>query len=309
MSPFSQMNLGVRERPTASRPWAHGPMLKPLLKEPLLHFLLIAVAIFAVHGLLGDDAEERTDSIVVTAPKIEQMATLFAKTWQRPPTADELKGLIDDHVKEEIFVRQAIELGLDKDDTVVRRRLRQKMEFLNDADAEAEDATEVELQAYLAANPDAFRVDGMLAFQQVFLNPQRRGDAIDQNAASVLEALLADPAADPSPLGDPTLLPPGLPLSGAASIGQTFGFDFAEALGKAPVGHWTGPVTSTFGLHLVRVTERVQGRTPALDEVREAVAREWTNARRKELEYEHLAELLKGYQVTIESPDGTEASQ
>lgn len=295
--------------PSRPVPWTHRLMLKPLLKEPLLHFLLIALAIFAVHGLVGADAEKKTDSIVVTAPKIEQMASLFAKTWQRPPTADELKGLIDDHVKEEILVRQALEIGLDKDDTVVRRRLRQKMEFLNNADAEALEATEVELQAYLAANPGAFRVDGMLAFQQVFLNPQRRGEAIDQNAASVLEALLADPAADPSPLGDPTLLPPGLPLSGAASIGQTFGFDFAEALGKAPVGHWTGPVTSTFGLHLVRVTERVQGRTPTLDEVREAVAREWTNARRKELEDKHLAELLKGYKVTIESPDGMEASQ
>jgi hypothetical protein len=284
-------------------------MLKPLLKEPLLHFLLIALAIFAVHGLFGDDADEKTDNIVVTAPKIEQMATLFARTWHRSPTPEELKGLIDDHVKEEILVRQALELGLDKDDTVVRRRLRQKMEFLSAADAEELEATEAELQAYLTANPDLFRVDGMLAFQQVFLNPQRRGDTIDQDTASVLEALLADPAADPSQLGDPTLLPPGLPLSGKASIGQTFGGDFADELNKAPLGQWTGPITSTFGLHLVRVTERVPGKTPRLDEVRDAVAREWTNARRKELEDRRLAELLKGYQVTIESPDGTEASQ
>lgn len=283
-------------------------MLKTLLKEPLLHFLILALAIFAVHGLVAG-ADEKTDSIVVTAPKIEQMATLFAKTWQRPPTADELKGLIDDHVKEEILVRQALALGLDRDDTVVRRRLRQKMEFLNSADAEALEATDAELQAYLNANPDTFSVEGMQAFEQVFLNPQQRGDSIDQDAASVLEALLADPEIDRSGLGDPTLLPPDLPLSTTTQISQTFGAEFAEALSKVPPGPWTGPVASTYGQHLVRVTERVQGRTPVLDEVREAVAREWTNARRQQLEDARMAELLKGYQVTIESPAAREASQ
>ncbi|MEP9388592.1 peptidylprolyl isomerase [Mesorhizobium sp. KR9-304] len=283
-------------------------MLKSLLKEPLLHFLLLALAIFAVHGLVSD-VDEKTDSIVVTAPKIEQMATLFAKTWQRSPTPEELKGLIDDHVKEEILVRQALALGLDKDDTVVRRRLRQKMEFLNAAEAEALEATDAELQAYLDANPDAFRIDGALAFQQVFVNPQRRGQATGQDAASILEVLLSDPEIDRSGLGDPTLLPPDLPLSTTTQISQTFGAEFAEALSKVPPGPWTGPVASTYGQHLVRVTERLQGRTPVLDEVREAVAREWTNARRQELEDARLAELLKGYSVTIESPAGMEAPE
>lgn len=284
-------------------------MLKSLLKEPLLHFLLLALAIFAVHGPVGAGADEKTDNIVVTAPKIEQMATLFSKTWQRLPTPEELKGLIDDHVKEEILVRRALALGLDRDDTVVRRRLRQKMEFLNAAEAEAHVPTDAELQAYLDTNPDAFRIDGALAFQQVFINPQRRGEVAGQDAASILEALLADPEIDRSGLGDPTLLPPDLPLSTATEIGQTFGADFAEALSKAPPGQWTGPVLSTFGQHLVRVTERVQGRTPPLDQVREAVAREWTNTRRQELEDARLAELLKGYSVIIESPAGQEAGQ
>lgn len=276
-------------------------MLKSLLKEPLVHFLLVALAIFAVHGLFRDDAGGKGDSIVVTTPKIEQMVGLFVKTWQRPPTPEELKGLIDDYVKEEILVRQALELGLDRDDTVVRRRLRQKMEFLNDAEAEALEATDAELRAYLEANPDAFRIDGMLAFQQVFINPQRRGDAIGQDAASILEVLLSNPEIDHLELGDPTLLPPDLPLSTTAQIGQTFGTDFAEALSKAPSGQWMGPIVSSFGQHIVRVTERVQGRTPSLDEVREVVTREWKNTRRRELDDARMAELLKGYTVTIES--------
>lgn len=277
-------------------------LLKRVLREPLVHFLALALLIFAGYGLLGVDTEDKPDSIVVTAPKIEQMATVFAKTWQRPPTAEELKGLIDDHVKEEILVRQALELGLDRDDTVVRRRLRQKMEFLNTADAEALTATDAELDAYLKANAATFEIDPLLAFQQVFLNPQRRGDRIAEDAASVLTALLTNPATDRSLLGDPTLLPPDLPLSDKTSIGQTFGAEFVEELDKAPLGQWTGPVASGFGLHLIRVSERVPGRVPALDEVRDAVAREWTNAKRAELDRQRFAELLKRYVVSIESP-------
>jgi hypothetical protein len=280
--------------------------LKRVLREPLVHFLLLALLIFAGYGLLGADTDDKPDSIVVTAPKIEQMATVFTKTWQRPPTAEELKGLIDDHVKEEILVRQALELGLDRDDTVVRRRLRQKMEFLNATDAESLTATDAELAAYLKANAATFEIDPMLAFQQVFLNLQRRGDTIAQEAASVLEVLLTNPATDRALLGDPTLLPPDLPLSGKTSIVQTFGAEFVEELDKAPLGQWTGPVNSGFGLHLVRVTERVPGRVPTLDEVRDAVAREWTNAKRRDLEDQRVAELLKRYVVRIESPAGAE---
>ncbi|PKA45564.1 hypothetical protein CWR43_00520 [Rhizobium sullae] len=277
------------------------------MKEPLVHFLALALLIFAGYGLLGADTDDKPDSIVVTAPKIEQMAAVFTKTWQRPPTADELKGLIDDHVKEEILVRQALELRLDRDDTVVRRRLRQKMEFLNAADAESLTATDAELDAYLNANAAVFEIDPMLAFQQVFLNPQRHGATITIDAASVLEVLLTDPAKDHALLGDPTLLPPDLPLSGETSIAQTFGTEFVEELDKAPLSQWTGPVTSSFGLHLIWVSERVPGRVPALDEIREAVAREWTNAKRKELEDQRFAELLKRYVVRIESPVGAEA--
>ncbi|WP_348647198.1 peptidylprolyl isomerase [Rhizobium leguminosarum] len=281
-------------------------LLKRVLMEPLVHFMALALLIFAGYGLLGPDTDDKPDTIVVTAPKIEQMATVFTKTWQRPPTAEELKGLIDDHVKEEILVRQALELGLDRDDTVVRRRLRQKMEFLNAADAETLTATDAELDAYLKANAATFEIDPMLAFQQVFLNPQRRDDTIAQDAASVLEALLTNPATDRALFGDPTLLPPDLPLSSKTSIGQTFGAEFVEELDKAPLGQWTGPVASGYGLHLIRVSDRLPGRVPALDVVRDVVAREWTNAKRKELEDQRFAELLKRYVVSIESPAGAE---
>jgi hypothetical protein len=279
-------------------------MLKRLLKEPLTHFIAIAIAIFVGYAVFNPAETERPDRIVVTGPKIEQLAGLFARTWQRPPTIAELKGLIDDYVKEEIYYREALALGLDKDDTVIRRRLRLKMEFLSNAEVEGLTPTDTELDAYLRANPGKFEVDSMIAFQQVYLNPERRGDRIDQDAASILKVLLANPPADPATLGDATLLPDELPSTSQTSIGGMFGEEFAEALNQVGTGSWTGPIKSTFGLHIVRVMEHNSGRIPALDEVRDIVAREWAYDKRNALQDARLNELLKRYKVIIEnSPD------
>ncbi len=276
-------------------------MLNRLIREPLFHFLVFALVIFAAYGVLGPTDSRQPDSIVVTAPKIEQLAAIFAKTWQRPPTDAELKGLIDDYVKEEIYVREALALGLDKDDTVIRRRLRLKMEFMNDSSVDTLVPTDADLDAYLKLHADEFAVEPMTAFLQVFLNPQQRGAKIDQDATSILDTLHANPAADPATLGDATLLPSKLPLSSKASIAQTFGADLAEAADKATPGTWSGPVKSTFGLHLIYVTEHTAGRVPKLAEVHEGVARDWSNQKRKAAEEQRLTELLKRYKVTIEA--------
>jgi hypothetical protein len=283
-------------------------MLRRLLKEPLVHFLALALAVFAIYGIVNTSEAEKPDRIVITGPKIEQIAGLFAKAWQRPPTIAELKDFIDDYVKEEILVREALALGLDKDDTVIRRRLRLKMEFLSDAESEALSPTDAELEAYLRANSGKFEIDPKIAFRQIYLNPARRGGKLDQDAASIIEVLLSN-AADPSALGDSTLLPSELPVTSKTAIGEIFGREFAEALRNATPGQWTGPVKSAFGFHIVRVTEYRAGRIPALDEVRGAVAREWANEKRKARQDAHFNELLKRYQVTIESVPGTAASR
>ena len=281
-------------------------VLKTLGKEPLFHFLALALAIFLIYGALNRSEAQRPGEIVVTPTKIEQLAGLFAKTWQRAPAVAELKGLIDDYVKEEIYYREALALGLDKDDTVIRRRLRLKMEFLGNAEAEALAPTDAELEAYMKANPSKFEIDPKLAFQQIFLNPERRGDRIDQDVASILEALRSNPSADPATFGDATLLPSDLALTSKTSIAQTFGADFAEAAIKATTDVWMGPIKSSFGVHLVRVSDHEPGRVPTLAEARDAVAREWSNEKRKALEEQRLAELLKRYRITIEGrPEGT----
>lgn len=284
-------------------------LLKRLLTEPLFHFLALALVIFAGYSILAPTGPEKPDSIVVTAPKIEQLASVFAKTMQRQPSVDELKGLIDDYVKEEIYAREALALGLDKDDTVIRRRLRLKMEFMNDAAVDALTPTDADLEAYLNAHPAAFEADPMIAFKQIFLNPERRGDRIDQDTASVLEDLRMLGSADPATLGDTTLLPYELPLTSKSSISQIFGPEFTVAIFNLDPGRWAGPIKSAFGLHIVHVSERKAGHLPLLSEIRAAVVHEWSDAKRKELEEDRFNDLLKRYRVTIEMPSEAGTNQ
>jgi hypothetical protein len=285
-------------------------MFGRLLKEPLVHFLAFALIVFAAYHILAPSADGgRSGRIVVTAAKVEQIAARFAQIWQRPPSTVELKGLIDEEVKEEIYVREALALGLDKDDTLIRRRLRQKMELLSDAGADARSPTDAELEAYLKSHPETFAVDPAISFQQIFLNPQRQGPAIEQTADSILKSLTANPEIEATTLGDPSLLPAEMPLTSLKSIGHMFGSEFADAIGEAKAGVWIGPIASGFGLHIVRVSERQEGRVPALTEVRDAVLREWSNDKRKQLESERLAALLSRYEVTVEGVPAAGAKQ
>jgi PPIC-type PPIASE domain len=284
-------------------------LLRRLLREPFVHFAALALLIFAVYAVLSPSAQQApAGSIVVSSGKIEQMAAIFARTWQRPPSPEELKGLIDDYVTEEIYVREALALGLDQDDTVIRRRLRQKMEFMTSADVDALTPTDAELQTYLDAHPDAFSEARQVAFQQVYLNPDRHHKTMDQDAAALLETLQGDPEADTSVLGDASLLPYELPLTSIGSIDRIFGPEVAAFVSQAEPGVWTGPVASPYGLHVIRVTIKSPGRLPALVEIRDAVLREWSNAKRQDLEAARLAELLGRYDIKIDDGSAKEAS-
>ena len=275
-------------------------MVRKVLREPLVHFLVLALLIFVAYGVLNRSDTLAPERIVITQAKIEQIAGLFARTWQRPPTSVELKGLIDDYVREEIYYREALKLGLETDDTVIRRRLRQKMEFLSDAANETPKPTEAELAEYLNAHAAKFAVEPAVAFRQIYFNPERRGDKTRDDAATALETLRSDASLEPASVGDATLLPSELPLTSKASISQTFGAQFAEEVAKAPPDNWIGPIKSTFGLHLVRVQKARPGRMPALAEVRGAVERDWSSEKRQALADRRFNELLKQYDIAVE---------
>jgi len=280
-------------------------MITRIIREPLLHFLVLAGLIFATYGLLSS-RHAVEDGIVVSQARIAQLSTIFERTWQRPPTSQELKALIDSFVKEEIYVREALRLGIDKDDTVIRRRLQMKMEFLDGSEADARQATDAELKAYLDAHADQFREPPRIALEQVYIDAHKRGPQAQNDAAALLDALRKD--ASFSTGGDPTLLPPAMPLSERQEIAGLFGDDFAAAISSLPAGEWQGPVVSTFGLHLVRVTDKVPGRQPPLSDIRAQVEREWRNSLKGDLARQRLDELLKRYPVTIEPAAGTAAT-
>jgi hypothetical protein len=283
-------------------------MLRRLLDEPLAHFLALALAIFAAYAVLNPTEPKRPDRIIVTQAKIQQLAHFFTMSSRRLPTAEEIKGLTDEYIKEEIYYREALALGLDKEDTLIRRRLRLRMELLSQIEAEGFVPTEAELAEHLQANLSKFESEPMMALRQVYLNPERRGSTINQDIISLLAKLRDSETAEPNMLGDATLLPSELPLTAKSSIGQVFGPEFADKLDHEATDQWFGPIRSSFGLHIVRITERRPGQIPNLSEVRSAVAREWSNAKRNVIEEARFQNLLQRYQVSIERPPNVKSA-
>ncbi|HWN95127.1 MAG TPA: peptidylprolyl isomerase [Methylomirabilota bacterium] len=281
--------------------------MKKILREPLLHFLLLGAAIFAAYSLVSKRNSDEPGKIVVTQGQVAAIAEGFTRTWQRPPTREELEGLIRDRVQEEVYCREAMALGLDRDDTIIRRRLRQKLEFLTDDVAALAEPTDEELSAYLKARADTFRVQRQFTFSHVYLNPERRGQNLSRDIRQLLAQLQqAGEKADVAELGDSFLLEHKFQSLPASEIVKVFGEKFAAKLGELSPGQWQGPVESGYGVHLVLVSERTEGRVPALTEVRDAVRREWANARRLESNEKFYQELLKRYVVTIERPKPAE---
>ena len=263
--------------------------MKSFLREPLVHFLALGAALFVYFQWSGGSAG--SSRIVLTPGQIDHLAAGFSKVWQRPPTEAELKGLIDDWVREEIAVREATAAGLDRDDTIVRRRLRQKLEFVAEDVVTAVPPTDAELQGWLDAHADSFRHEPETAFRQVFFRDEARARAV---LASVR------PGAAPRDSGDATLLPPEMERSARAVVASVFGPEFAAAVESLPEGVWSGPIASSYGWHLILVHERVGGSLPALSEVRAAVEREFLADRRVRQLDAMYQRLLGKYTVVIE---------
>jgi hypothetical protein len=274
----------------------------PLLREPLLHFLVLGAALFGLFSLVDKKDAEAPAKIIVSASRIVSLADGFARTWRRPPTEQELQGLVEDHIRDEIFYREGRAAGLDRDDVVIRRRVRQKMEFLAEDMAAAEPDDE-QLAAYLASHQDRFRTEDRLTFRHVFLSATRRGDALDDDARQIADTLVrASAPEDTATLGDPFLLGEEFRAMSQSDVTRTFGEGFAKRLSAMAPGGWQGPIPSGFGVHFVFVDERAKGSLPPLASVREAVQREWLNARRIEAEQKLYRTLRERYQIVVEAP-------
>ena len=279
--------------------------MKRLLREPLIQFLILGGALFGLHAAFAGREPEPPGKIVVTAAQVASQRETFARTWQRPPTQEELKGLVEDYVREEVYYREGKALGVDRDDIVIRRRIRQKMEFFAE-DMAAAEPTDGELEAYLAAHPERFRTEESLSFRHVFLNA-KRGNAVVADADGLAKSLAhADPA-DPALPGDGFLLGSEFNSVRRRDVARDFGEPFAERLFSLDEGRWQGPLSSPFGLHFILVTERSEGGMPPLAAVRAAVEREWANARRVGKLETFYGTLRDRYEIVVEAlpePEG-----
>jgi hypothetical protein len=271
-------------------------MLQRLLRDPLVHFLAIGLLLFLLYALVAprDTGEDR---IVITAALIEDLRTQHEKVWSRPPTDEELRQLVDARVTDEILYREGLSLGLERDDPVIKRRVRQKYELVAE-EAETVEPTEADLAAYLAAHPERFRRPPIVTFTQVIVPTDGSRADVDARVAAARTAL--ERGAAPDSVGQPTLLPARTERQPLDLVGRGFGEEFAAALAALPVGQWQGPVTSGYGVHVVRVDERTDSELPLLSEIRADVQREWEVNQRREARAARLAELRKRYQVVIE---------
>jgi hypothetical protein len=278
-------------------------MSRKILREPLVHFLILGALLLLASNLVNKRTGGDTRKIVVTQGQIEHLEDTFTSVHQRPPNEAELTGLIRDYVHEEVYYREAVALGLDRDDEPIRQRLRTKMEFISEDVAAQTEPTEEQLRFYLNGYPDKFRVDRRFTFSQIYLDPARRGRRLNADAQQMLAKLNKLGAeADLSKIGDPFLLEPSSQDVSARGVARDFGEAFATALGELPVGKWQGPVESGLGMHLVYISKRTDGRIPSLDEVRDVVRREWANDYRIEANEKFYGGLLQRYTVTVELP-------
>jgi hypothetical protein len=269
-----------------------------LVREPLVHFLTIGVVLFVAFELRQEDSGETENLILISGGQVEQFSAQFQRTRLRPPTETELAGLIEGYVRDEVYYREARAMGLDLNDGIVRQRMRLKLEFLlEDLTTEAAPDDE-QLVQFMQEHPERFLIEPQVAFIQVYLNPDKHQD-VAADAKQTLTRLIG--GASPETEGDGSLVEQEFTLSSQYKIRNSFGETFAKEIVTLDPGGWTGPIFSGYGAHLVRVSEKREGRFPELSEVRDEVERDYLAQRRQEMKDLTYGKLREGYEVVVET--------
>ena len=277
--------------------------MKRWLSEPLIHFLLLGALIFFAYSALAPD-EGRDDEarIVVSQGQQEHLVTAFSRTWQRPPTQEEFNGLVDDWIREEIAYREGLAMGLDTGDLIIRRRLRQKLELLAEDVISLDEPTDEVLQAYLDENTGDYRLEPRYSLRQIYFSTDYRGEDTAADAEALLEQLRAGEVDDSDwqSLGDRIALPAESRDARVSALAARFGDSFAESLADPETGAWQGPVQSGFGLHLVYIDGKDEGRALSLDEARNEVLRDFEARRLRESVTALYERLRERYEILVE---------
>jgi parvulin-like peptidyl-prolyl isomerase len=270
------------------------------LKEPLLHFFLIGAAIFALNAWRekARPAETSTPRIEVTAAVIERLRAAFERQFGKAPDEAELRAQVTAHIREEVYCREALALGLDRDDTIVRRRLAQKMEFLTGDIADAAQPGEAVVREFFEKHAARYAKAGRVNFRHVYFSNEKHGADTEALAREALAAVKK--GANDESFGDPFLHGYQFAEREQDDVIAAFGAEFAKGLAVQPAGEWSGPVASSYGLHLVRVEARTEPRPVKLEEVRDVVLRDFNEERRTRANHEVFEKLRQQYDVAVD---------
>lgn len=270
--------------------------MKTLLREPLLHFVLIGAAVFAFYAWAGARADKTERTIHISAAEMERMAALYTSEAGTLPSAQDVQAMLASYVRDIALAREARRLGLDKDDTIIERRLAQKMSFMISDLETTPKASEAELRAHYAAHADRFERPGHISFRHVFI---AQGSGTDTE--SLLAALNAASPPDWKSLGDPFMMQREYGDLPPREITRIFGQEFTRALTQMKAQHkWTGPVSSAFGQHLIWLSQNDPPSLPPFDEVRAAVEADWQDEARRRANEEAITDIVARYDVIIE---------
>jgi hypothetical protein len=270
--------------------------IRNFIREPVVLFFLLGALIFILYTRATGYIDHKNRQIHVSQVQIALLAESFQKTWNRSPTADELRAQIDNSIMDEIFFKEAVAMGLDKSDLAVKRRLRQIMEMMMD-DYATTIPTENQLREYLSANPEKFRQDSRISFRQIYFPVEDKEGAIQ-----LLSRLQQGMPVDDNYSGGLLLIPDRFENESEREIERSFGNVFTREVFRLETGDWQGPVESSYGWHLAKVSERMEGEVPDLNQIWDLVEREWSVERKKEIKEQQYKVMRDQYRITIEEP-------
>lgn len=278
---------------------------KRALREPLVHFLLIGLALFVVYALLNRGQSGNVNhQIVISLDDVRQLDISFVSQWHRQPTQEEFTGLIEGFIRQEILYREGLAMGLDRDDTIVKRRMAQKMEFLSEDVTAAHEPSTQELQNWYAKNSQKFALPDRATFRHLFFSFDRRGQRAQSDAAAAFEKIARQPEDSPAAvaLADPFMFQDYYGDRGPDQLAKEFGPSFALGLFQLKPGSWQGPIESGYGWHLVWIESVVPGRVPAFEEVEPDVKTAWLAAQKADAWRKAYAEMRAKYEVVVPQP-------
>lgn len=287
--------------------------MKRLLHEPLLHFLLIGAVLFAVNGYMqrGRGGVESSKQIQLTVDDLGQLVLLFQSQWRREPSTEELSRLVEEKIKEEVLYREALAMGLDKDDTIVKRRMAQKLQFLAEDVAAAHEPTMDEIKAWFAKNSDKFAMPSRYSFRHLYLSPDKRGPNAHDDAAKALTRIAGQPEDSKltASLGDQFMFQDYYGDRTPEALAKEFGPQFAVAVEKLKPGSWQGPVESGYGWHLVFVDTVIPGRIPDFEEVEPDVKTAWLADQKAQAWEKAYKGMRAKYTVLLPAPPDSAPAQ